>query len=114
MASTANGDDAKTHKGDSFLIAGVTWQVFTLTVFAVMLVLYIIRRRNAYKNEGMMLDQFASDTLQDTKFRLFCLGVLIAFTCIFIRCIYRVAELAGGFGNPIMRNETLFIVLEGA
>jgi hypothetical protein len=31
-----------------------------------------------------------------------------------IRCIYRIPEMAGGWGNPRMRDEPVFLGLDGA
>ncbi|KAJ8064732.1 hypothetical protein OCU04_007050 [Sclerotinia nivalis] len=46
-------------------------------------------------------------------FKLFCVGVTVAFITIFARCVYRIAEMVGGWANPIMRDEAGFIVMEG-
>lgn len=37
----------------------------------------------------------------------------MAAVFIFIRCVYRVAELQAGFGGKIANNEPAFMVLEG-
>jgi hypothetical protein len=37
----------------------------------------------------------------------------ISTVTIFIRCIFRVAELQAGFSGPLANNETLFMILEG-
>lgn len=49
----------------------------------------------------------------DSRFRMFCYAVAGAYAGILIRCIYRIAEMAGGWGNKIMQDEPSFIVLEG-
>lgn len=35
-----------------------------------------------------------------------------AYAVLLIRCIYRIAEMAGGWGNEIMQDEPSFVVLE--
>ena len=37
----------------------------------------------------------------------------ISITLILIRCIYRIDELSEGYTGPLIRNEGLFIALEG-
>lgn len=41
------------------------------------------------------------------------LALGIATIRIFIRCVFRVAELQGGFGGKIANNQTLFLIFEG-
>jgi len=36
-----------------------------------------------------------------------------AVMAIFVRCVYRVAELHGGFGGKLANNQTTFLILEG-
>jgi hypothetical protein len=48
-----------------------------------------------------------------TSFRCFIFAIIVGFLGIFIRCIYRIPELTGGWGSELMRDETDFIVLEG-
>ena len=49
----------------------------------------------------------------DAKFRAVVAGLLVAFLAVFTRCCYRIAEMAGGWANPIMQDEIDFIVLDG-
>lgn len=91
------------------MLAGIVWQVVTLIVFAALAGDFVLRVSRARSS----LTLAASDLLKDRKFRLFAVGLVIAYLTITIRCIYRIAELAGGWGNDIMQNEAEFIVLEG-
>ncbi|KAK5194707.1 hypothetical protein LTR72_006020 [Exophiala xenobiotica] len=63
--------------------------------------------------DRLMMAAEAHIFLRSTKFRFFVLGFTIAFTAVFIRCVYRIVEMAGGWGNPIMQAEIPFIVLDG-
>jgi len=73
--------------------------------------LYAWRRWKAVHQ--MPLSYEAAVTLRNTKFELFAFGVCAAWLTIFIRCVYRIVEMAGGWANSIMRDETDFIILEG-
>ncbi|KAI4170910.1 MAG: hypothetical protein LQ343_004674 [Gyalolechia ehrenbergii] len=95
--------------GSNLMITGIVWQVVTLLVFAVLAGDFFLR---LYRNRSN-LTHSASEILRTTKFMLFLAGLTLAYLGIEIRCIYRIAELAGGWKNDIMQNETEFIVLEG-
>ena len=89
--------------GGDVMIAGLAFQVFTLLVFGLLAGDYFFRvRRGPYQRSPTVA----------RKFMIFCIMATIAYVCIFVRCCYRVAELSGGWGNPIMRKEPEFIVLD--
>ncbi|KAL8936617.1 MAG: hypothetical protein Q9216_004832 [Gyalolechia sp. 2 TL-2023] len=95
--------------GSNLMLTGIVWQVVTLLVFAILAGDFILR---VYRNRSN-LTHSASEVLRNTKFMLFLGGLLLAYLGIEIRCTYRIAELAGGWGNDIMQNEVEFIILEG-
>lgn len=47
------------------------------------------------------------------RFRFFQYALWLATILIFIRSIYRVVELQGGFNGAVANNQTAFMVLEG-
>ncbi|KAL8668782.1 MAG: hypothetical protein Q9168_006607 [Polycauliona sp. 1 TL-2023] len=104
-ASSPSTQDA----GSNLMLAGIVWQVVTLIVFATLAGDFALRVSRSRSS----LPLAASDLLKTLKFRLFAFGLCTAYVTILVRCIYRVAELAGGWGNSIMQNEAEFIVLEG-
>ncbi|KAL8677732.1 MAG: hypothetical protein Q9186_005867 [Xanthomendoza sp. 1 TL-2023] len=108
IASSAESESAS-DAGSNIMLAGIVWQVITLIVFAALAADFTLRVTRARSN----LTLAASELLQSTKFRLFGAGLVTAYLTILIRCVYRIAELAGGWKNDIMRNEAEFIVLEG-
>lgn len=110
IASSAD-DQAMQDVGDGLIMAGIAWQVAALSMFAIATGVYIWRRKNAIAREPLTEEAVA--TLGDTKFRLFIAGVFTAWLTIYIRCVYRIIEMAGGWGNSIMQHESSFIVLEG-
>ncbi|ERF75878.1 hypothetical protein EPUS_01244 [Endocarpon pusillum Z07020] len=57
-------------------------------------------------------EQAVGNDLMMAGFKLFLGGFLLAFVTMFIRCVYRIAEMAGGWGNSIMQSELDFIVLD--
>lgn len=111
LAASAGSNSALRAKGDHLAMAGIVWQVFTLLMFAVLAIDYAVRRKGALRTHPYSAEALA--TIKSPQFRLFILGLAAAFVAIFIRCVYRIAEMAGGWRNPIMQNQLLFIILEG-
>jgi hypothetical protein len=116
IAATAGDDGELRDKGDAITMAGISWQVFTLVVFAGLALDYIVRRawglrRIPHRVEP--LSEEAKATASKRRFRLFGVGLGVAYLCILLRCVYRIAEMAGGWRNPIMQNQVFFIAFEG-
>ncbi|KAI1143125.1 RTA1-domain-containing protein [Hypoxylon sp. FL0543] len=97
--------------GDRVIIAGIALQSAVLAGFGLMVVDYYLRVRRWVAGGAASPEALA--TWNDRRFRMFCYAVAGAYAGILIRCIYRIAEMAGGWGNPIMQDEPSFIVLEG-
>ncbi|EKD17926.1 uncharacterized protein L3040_004466 [Drepanopeziza brunnea f. sp. 'multigermtubi'] len=109
MAGSA-GDDADLRDlGTDLMIAGIVWQVATLLAFAGLVVDYVVRTRFAWE----AVDPQAKALLASGKFKGFVAAVTVAFVTVFLRCVYRIVEMVGGWANPIMRDEPSFIVFEG-
>jgi uncharacterized membrane protein len=104
------GDNVKIRNiGTNLMISGIVWQVATLLVFVGLVVDYALRTRTAWSD----VNPEAKVLLQQTKFRGFLVALAVAFVTVFLRCLYRIAEMAGGWANPIMRDEIGFDIMEG-
>ncbi|KAK3307289.1 RTA1 like protein-domain-containing protein [Chaetomium strumarium] len=97
--------------GNRCIIAGIVLQVVVLLFFGTSAGDYFLRVKKWIKSDGA--DPEAVALWHDKRFRMFMYAVAGAYSGILIRCIYRIAEMAGGWGNPIMQDEPSFIVLEG-
>ncbi|KAL1302186.1 hypothetical protein AAFC00_002617 [Neodothiora populina] len=108
LSAAADDGDSLLKSGEDLLIAGLSFQVVTLVIFAVLAadVFYSMWK---HRHE---LPAKTAPLRASRKFRLFIGATIVSYLCILIRCSYRIAELQGGWGNSIMRNETDFIVLE--
>lgn len=109
MAAAGESGSSTQDLGTNLMIAGVVFQVIILSAFITLAGEYMYKtyqRRNQLSADSLKL-------LADKKFRAFIAGVAIAFLSIFARCIYRIPELTGGWGNELMRKEIDFIILEG-
>ena len=108
IAATADTDSMQ-NVGNNLMMTGIVWQVFTLLVFAVVVGDYLNRAWRQRSN-------WSQDTVtlvNSSNFKLFFASITIAFLTTFTRCVYRIAEMAGGWANDIMQDEAGFIVLDG-
>lgn len=108
LAATADTDSAAA-TGNNLMMAGIVFQVFTLLIFGFLAGEYL-RRAHARRSEW---SQSVVNLVSSMRFKLFFFSIATAYTVIFIRCVYRIAEMAGGWRNSIMQNEAEFIVLDG-
>jgi hypothetical protein len=112
IAATARiGDKDAVNMGNSIMMAGIAFQVVTLSIFALLALLFTVRRLRAMKSVPLAGD--ALQIWQSSRFRWFIGGVFVAFLTIYIRCVYRIAEMQGGWGSELMKEEVPFIILEG-
>ncbi|KAK0391376.1 hypothetical protein NLU13_0877 [Sarocladium strictum] len=96
--------------GNDAIIAGVALQVVVLICFGVLGVDYWIRVKKYMHSAEATPAALA--VWNDSKFRKFGFAVAGAFAAILVRCIYRIAEMAGGWGNHIMQDEISFNILD--
>lgn len=108
IAATADNGSSLQNTGNNLMMAGIVWQVFTLLIFGGMVADYAFR---VYTHRST-LEPSAVKLMNATRFKLFTSGLVLAYLTIFIRCVFRIGEMAKGWGNPIMQDETDFIVLD--
>jgi hypothetical protein len=105
--------------GNSMIVAGIAFQVATMAVCGILVVIYIIRYKKGAAARHAMEEKSAYHTDKDQgsialwKVKVFAGSVILAYFTVLIRCIYRLPEMAGGWGNALMRNEQEFLLLDG-
>ncbi|CAF9935426.1 MAG: hypothetical protein ALECFALPRED_006388 [Alectoria fallacina] len=113
LSAGANGNYDQLSIGSNIAIAGIIMQVVTLTIFALLAGLFFLRRYLALRNRAPENEETpANPQLQTMRFKLFVGAVVLAFLTILTRCVYRIAEMMGGWGNPFMQDQTEFIALD--
>ncbi|KAI9799487.1 MAG: hypothetical protein M1833_004009 [Piccolia ochrophora] len=109
MASTAD-TEADGDLGVNLMISGLAFQVFSLVLFITLCSEFAWR---VYKNKNNLNSKH--EHLRSTnKFRAFHITLAIATLTIFIRCVFRVAELSEGFDGALATDQVTFMILEGA
>ena len=115
MASVASHQDKSPGTGDHIMVAGLAFQVVTLLMFQLLCLDFLIKTVRRMRTMGdAALDPKHAALRGSAKFRAFLVALALATFCIFIRSIYRVAELSEGWTGALIRNQHLFVGFEGA
>lgn len=105
--------------GNSLIVTGIAFQVATMTACGLLVLLYVWRYRKGAPMKGQLNEKSDYQLSKEQgnvslgKVKLFGAVVCLAYFTVLIRCIYRLPEMAGGWGNPLMRNEKEFLLLDG-
>ncbi|KAL5343277.1 RTA1 like protein-domain-containing protein [Aspergillus crustosus] len=76
--------------GSDVMIAGIIWQVVTLSAFATISLHFLLRIQRAPKHR---LSVEAQKLWESRRFWVFCSGIALAFLTTYVRCVYRIAEM---------------------
>jgi hypothetical protein len=98
------------------MVAGLSFQVFTLLIFMILSIDFAIRTFRRYKAMGQ--DAFDQNPIfvklrEGWHFKSFVVALSLATICIFWRSVYRVAELSEGWTGNLIRHQWLFVGFEG-
>ena len=114
MASVASHTNKSPDTGDHIMVAGLAFQVFTLFLFIILCCDFVVKTMRRHKELGSAaLDPTHAKLRASWSFQGFLCALALATLCIFIRSIYRVAELGEGWEGALIKNQKLFIGLEG-
>jgi hypothetical protein len=95
--------------GINIMIGGLSFQVFSLVLFAVLCGEFAFRLWRNPQSWNMTHERL----FRSMVFKCFLWGLTTATFTILIRSCFRVAELSGGFHGPLANNQPTFMVLEG-
>jgi hypothetical protein len=110
IASSADkGDRKKVQIGNNVIIAGIAFQVVTMALCGLLTLDFALRYIRRTKAAGKTINWTSIN-----RPGIFCITSFFAYVFVLIRCIYRIPEMAGGWGGPKMRHEAEFMVLDGA
>ncbi|KAH8654035.1 RTA1 like protein-domain-containing protein [Tricladium varicosporioides] len=114
QASASNGSGSKKTRdvGNVIMVIGITFQAVVMGVCGLVALdfTYSLYKHRAERDPS----QRVPSPKGPKAFRFYMACTITAFVTIFVRCIYRIPEMAGGWGNKLMRNEVEFMILDGA
>ncbi|KAI9054228.1 hypothetical protein LZ554_001396 [Drepanopeziza brunnea f. sp. 'monogermtubi'] len=112
-AVIASRGTGKVTTGNNVMMLGLVLQVVTLLIFGLMAADVYFRIRKFSGEQQQHSDQPNHALRHSKRFRWLLVAITVSYVAILIRCIYRIAEMAGGWRNPIMQDEVSFLVLDG-
>ncbi|CAI7580593.1 unnamed protein product [Penicillium glandicola] len=98
-ADKVGGDTAT---GTHIMVAGIVFQLVSITIFVVCAVDFIrrtVRKRLLQSVTGSVMPLFAA--------------MILSIVCIYIRSIYRTIELSQGWDGYLITHESYFVALDG-
>jgi RTA1 like protein len=102
MSSSSGG---KSQIGINIAIAGLSFQVFTLSIFSLLAIDFAL----AYMRKR-------GDARLSRRFEIFASFLTLAVVLILARCVFRIDELSNGYTGAkakLVHNQGMFIGLEG-
>jgi hypothetical protein len=99
----------KVKLGTNIMVAGLAVQVASLLIF-IALCGDLARMIHGHKQK---LNPRHADLHDSRKFKTFLWSLALATLCIFVRSVFRVAELSEGFKGHLANNQISFMVLDG-
>ena len=91
------------------MVAGLAVQVASLLIF-IALCADLAHKVHGHKEK---LNLRHADLYSSRKFKTFLWSLAVATLCIFIRSVFRVAELSEGFKGHLANNQISFMILDG-
>lgn len=110
-------DESGLDRGTDIMIAGLAFQVFTMSAFGYLGLAFLWRVADDHHvrvRDRVTLNPNIVALRTSLSFKAFIWCILGSTLLIFARCCYRVAELSGGWKGDLMKNQGLFVVCEGA
>ncbi|KAF2093267.1 putative RTA1 domain protein [Rhizodiscina lignyota] len=111
IAASADDDQNESDTGRNIMIAGLVWQVASLAVFMLLWADYLWRLRKS--GERVKNEKLRHLRVGFRRFKYFQYALWTATILIFIRSVYRVVELQGGFDGAVANDEVVFMIFEG-
>ncbi|TKA73596.1 hypothetical protein B0A55_05717 [Friedmanniomyces simplex] len=99
--------------GDDLIVAGISFQVATMFVCMCLAGDFGYQLYKHQSMRAVTTAEVEEGRELPSSFRYYAICSSVAFVCIFIRCVYRVPEMAGGWGAPLMQQQAEFMVLDG-
>lgn len=113
IASTAESRSPAQQAGINTMVAGVAWQVVALGFFGLLALDYWYRVARRDQQLYPLNPTFDKLRARRAFQPYFLVAILLAGLFIFVRSIFRCAELSDGFGGALANDQVTFMVLEG-
>ncbi|KAK4957985.1 hypothetical protein LTR10_004410 [Elasticomyces elasticus] len=110
----ASNDSDLVQIGNHLIVAGISFQVATMFVCLCLALDFGYQVFKHHSMRSVTAAEVQEGRELPNSFRYYAICSAIAFMTIFIRCVYRVPEMANGWGAPLMQEQAQFMILDGA
>ncbi|OJT04690.1 hypothetical protein TRAPUB_4484 [Trametes pubescens] len=120
IAGSSIGDQSQVDLGGNIMLAGIIFQLASITVFVLLMSEYFLRYltdrpiRKAQKDPNAEEAYIPARGATTPKMRLMIVCVLAMTFFLIIRSVYRMIELIDGFNGKIIQTEIYFNIFDGA
>ncbi|KJA24391.1 hypothetical protein HYPSUDRAFT_162137 [Hypholoma sublateritium FD-334 SS-4] len=109
------------NKGAHIMLIGIVFQLVIIIIFASVAVDFFLRYRKDTRVGGTYgnIGKTYSNTTEGrpgeltADLRLMIKALIFNMSCLFIRSIYRIIELSGGWDGTVLRTQVYFVVFDG-
>ncbi|KAH7308743.1 RTA1 like protein-domain-containing protein [Rhexocercosporidium sp. MPI-PUGE-AT-0058] len=112
QASADKTDRKALDLGNDIMVAGICFQAATMVACGILSLDFAYSLYKHREERKEVVHVRSPKGPEGFQFYMGCF--VVAFVAILVRCVYRIPEMAGGWKNPLMRNEVEFMVLDGA
>ncbi|GKT54247.1 RTA1 like protein [Colletotrichum tofieldiae] len=125
--TSGSGDETMSKIGEKLVIGGVAFQVANMFCCGCLMLIYAMRRWSALRpgahsrdtahlmeGDGQPMCRASASDGEARRVRAFVYALAVAYIAILIRCSYRIAENIPAITLNVLRNEPLFLGLDGA
>ncbi|KAF7309240.1 hypothetical protein MIND_00294300 [Mycena indigotica] len=102
------------NKGSDIMLGGIGFQFAVVILFTLLVADFLIRRQISRPWRPAAADATPAPTLIPTRTKVMLYGLAFSTLVFIVRSVYRVVELAEGWGGRIIRTEVYFNALDGA
>lgn len=113
VASVASAYSSLQNTGVHIMVGGLAWQVFSLALFGLLSLDFWWRVIHSPPGSEPMNQTFELLRSRRSFQPLFMIAIFLAGLFIFVRSVFRCAELSNGFGGALANDQITFMVLEG-
>ncbi|KAI0825085.1 RTA1-domain-containing protein [Trametes gibbosa] len=120
IAGSSIGTQSEVDLGGNIMLAGIIFQLTSITVFVVLMIEYFVRYLTDRPARKAKKDPAAEESFSFSrgevtpKMRLMIASLLMMTLFLIIRSVYRMIELIDGFTGKIIQTEIYFNVFDGA
>ncbi|CCH41872.1 Sphingoid long-chain base transporter [Wickerhamomyces ciferrii] len=116
IAAVSLVENESSLSGTHVMVAGLAFQVFSMSIYIFLYLHYFYKIKFFNKREHLKLESEFNPKYAELRskriFQIFPFVVFLAVIFVYVRCIYRVVELAEGWDGFLITHEVYFMILD--